>query len=53
MSVIGFFDTTKDVVLQVDVFHVGLGAVWIHDGKSGKVKYAVIEKVMLEIVCEY
>ena len=30
---IGIFDTTKDFVLQVDVFQVGLGAVWLQNGK--------------------
>ena len=45
MSEIGICDTTKDVVLQ--------GAVWLQEGKPDKVRYAIIEKEMLEIVCEY
>ena len=30
-----------------------MGAVWLQEGKPDKVRYATIEKKMLEIVCEY
>ena len=42
-----YLDTTKDVVLQVDSSHVGLGAVWPQDGKVAKVRYANIEREIL------
>ena len=45
MSEIGIFDTTKDVVLKVNIFQVGL-----QDGKPDKVRYAIIEKEMFEMV---
>ena len=35
------------------IFQVGLGAVWLQEGKPDKVRYATVEKEMLEIVCEY
>ena len=35
------------------IFQVRLGAVWLQKGKPDKVRYAIIEKEMLEIVCEY
>ena len=44
------FDTTKDIVLQVDSSQVGLGAVLLHDGKQAKVRYAIIEREMFVIV---
>ena len=44
------FDTTKEVVLQVDRSQVGLGAVLLQDGKPAKVRFANIEIEMLVIV---
>ena len=35
------------------IFQVRLSAVWLQKGKPDKVRYAIIEKEMLEIVCEY
>ena len=42
------FDTTKDVVLLV-----GLGAVWLQDGKPAKVRYASIKWKLLVLVYRY
>ena len=30
-----------------------MGAVWLQEGKPDKVRYAIIEKEMFEIACEY
>ena len=47
------FNTTKEVVLQVDSSQVGLGAVLLQGGKPAKVRYANIEREMLEILFGY
>ena len=46
-----YFDTTKDAVLKGYVYQVGLVAVWLQNGMSAKVRYAIIEREMLGIVC--
>ena len=48
-----YFDTTKDVVFQVNCSQVGLGAVLLQDGKPAKVWYANIERKVLVILFEY
>ena len=55
-----YFDTTKEVVLQVDASQVGLGAVLLQDGKPvayaskaltpAEMRYANIEREMLAVV---
>ena len=55
-----YFDTTKEVVLQVDASEVGLGAVLLQDGKPvaygskavtpAEMRYANIERDMLAVV---
>ena len=53
MPQIGICDTTKRCCIVGYIFQVRLGAVWLQKGKPDKVRYAIIEKEMLEIVCEY
>ena len=48
-----YFDTTKEVVLQVHSTQVGLGAVVLQDGKPAKVSYVISETEMLGIVFGY
>ena len=55
-----YFDTTKEVVLQVDASQVGLGVVLLQDGKpvayaskaltAAEMRYANIEREMLVVV---
>ena len=55
-----YFDTSKEVVLQVDASQVGLGAVLLQDGKPvayaskaltpGEMRYGNIEREMLVVV---
>ena len=55
-----YFSTTKDVVLQVDAYQVGLGAALLQDGKPvacaskalppAEMRYANIEREMLAVV---
>ena len=58
-----YFNTTKEVVLQVDASQVGLGAVLLQDGKPvayaskalslAEMRYANIEREMLVVVFGY